>query len=78
MKIPAVPPCFMVSHTLWNTIIFLTTNVSPHVVEYSAVAFDYALHSPFNELLSVRFSATQTLCTAHFSLLSLHQWFFYI
>lgn len=40
----------MVFHTLLNTIIFLTTNVSLHVVEYSAFAFDYALSSPFNKL----------------------------
>lgn len=46
----AVPPCFMFSHTLLNTIIFLTTNVSLYVVEYSAFAFDYALSSPFNKL----------------------------
>ena len=39
-------------------------------MEYLAYAFDHTLSGPFNKLLSVWFSASQTLCTAHFLFLS--------
>lgn len=39
-------------------------------MEYLAYAFDHTLSGPFNKLLSVWFSSSQTLCTAHFLFLS--------
>lgn len=39
-------------------------------MEYLAYAFDHTLSGPFNKLLSVWFSASQTLCIAHFLFLS--------
>lgn len=66
----AVPPCFPFQGSFYDTSISLATNVCAHVMEYLAYAFDHTLSGPFNKLLSVWFSASQTLCTAHFLFLS--------
>ena len=71
----AVPPCFPFQGSFQDTSISPATNVCAHVMEYSALntkfkAFDHTLSGPFNKLLSVRFSASLTLCTAHFLFLS--------
>ncbi len=66
----AVPPCFPFQGSFSDTSISFATNVCAHVMEYLAYAFDHTLCGPFNKLLSVRFSASRTLCTAHFLFLS--------
>ena len=46
---------------LSDTNISLTTNVCLHVVEYSALTFDYTLNGPFNKSFPAEFSPSSTL-----------------
>lgn len=49
-------------YTLQDTIISLTINAGLHVIEYSALAFDYALSGPFNKPFNTPIPASEALC----------------
>lgn len=62
--------CALAKYDNRTIMIFPATDVCLHVAEYSAFAFDCALHGPFGKLRSIRLPPSRTLWVCTFTFIS--------